>query len=102
MVGVSKRRDRQEIIAEILDIAREGAIKTHIMYRAKLSYGQVSEYIPMLVQKGFLEDLKVVRHRKVKHFLKTTELGAKFLGNVRLVNSFWSAGFDSENEESRM
>jgi predicted transcriptional regulator len=98
-----KRRDRQEIIVEILETAREGAIKTHIMYRVKLSYGQVSEYIPMLVEKGFLEDLTVVvRHRKVKHFLKTTELGAKFLENLRLVNSFWFAGFDSENEESRM
>ena len=52
----------------------------------------------MLVEKGFLENLTVVRHRKVKRLSKTTELGAKFLENVRLLNSFWLAAFDSESK----
>jgi len=99
MQSVSKRRDRHDIVAEILETARGGAIKTHIMYKAKLSYGQVSEYIPTLVEKGFLEDLTVVvRHRKVKRLLKTTELGVKFLENVRSLNMLWSAAFDSEGK----
>jgi len=98
MPGVSKRRDRHDIVAEILETARGGAIKTHIMYQAKLSYGQISEYIPMLVEKGFLEDLTVaVRYRRVKRLLKTTELGVKFLENVRSLNSLWSAEFSFES-----
>jgi len=84
MQNVSRRRDRHDIAAEILETAKGGAIKTHIMYKAKLSYGQVSEYIPMLVEKGFLENLTVVvRHRRVKRLLKTTELGEKFIESFR-------------------
>ena|SRR3990170_3352884 len=98
MSSESKRRDRHDIVAEILETAKEGAIKTHIMYKAKLSYGQLSEYIPTLVEKGFLENLTVERHRKAQHLLKTTELGAKFLENIRLLNSLWFAVFDSENK----
>ena len=30
-IGTTKRRDRHDIIAEILDTAREGKVKTHIM-----------------------------------------------------------------------
>jgi len=98
MQNVSRRRDRHDIVAEILETAKGGAIKTHIMYKAKLSYGQVSEYIPMLVEKGFLENSMVVRHHNVKRLLKTTELGVKFLENVRSLNSLWSAAFDSESK----
>jgi len=45
------------------------------MYKAKLSYGQLSEYIPLLIEKGFLENLTVIRHRQEQHLLKTTEQG---------------------------
>ena len=97
MQSVSRRRDRHDIVAEILEKAKGGAIKTHIMYKAKLSYGQLSEYVPMLVEKGFLEHLTVKRHHKAQqHLLRTTELGAKFLENVQFVNSLWSATSDSE------
>jgi len=96
MQSVSRRRDRHDIVAEILETAKGGAIKTHIMYKARLSFGQVSEYIPVLVEKGFLEDLTVVvRHRKVKRLLRTTDLAAKFLEDVRSLNSLWLNGFDS-------
>ena len=87
--NTSGRRDRHDIFAEILETARGGAIKTHIMYKAKLSYGQVSEYIPMLLEKGFLENVTVKMHRQVKHLLKTTELGEKFLENLRSVDLIW-------------
>jgi predicted transcriptional regulator len=99
MSSGSRRRDRNDIVAEILETAKGGAIKTYIMYKAKLSYSQVSEYIPLLVEKGFLEDLPVVaRRRRVKRVLKTTELGVKFLENVRSLNSLWSGLLDSENK----
>jgi predicted transcriptional regulator len=50
-----KRRDRHDIVVEILRTAVDGKIKTHIMYKAKLSYAQLNEYLPLLVEKGFLE-----------------------------------------------
>lgn len=80
------RRDRHDIVAEILETARGGAIKTHIMYKAKLSYGQVCEYLPLLIEKGFLEDCPVGKHRQTKHLLKTTEQGERFLESLKSVN----------------
>jgi len=83
MQSVSKRRTRHEIVAEILETARGGAIKTHIMYKAKLSYAQLNDYLPLLVEKGFLENLTIMKNRQTKHILKTSELGEKFLENFR-------------------
>ena len=50
----NRRRDRHEIVAEILKTAREGRIKTHIMYKAKLSYSQINTYLKLLVGNGVL------------------------------------------------
>jgi predicted transcriptional regulator len=98
MSSASRRRDRHEIVAQILQTARGGAIKTHIMYKAKLSYGQLSEYIPMLVEKGFLENITVVDHGQTKRLFKTTDQGERFLGQVRSIDQLWSTGFDPKNK----
>jgi len=84
------RRDRFDIVAEILESARGGVIRTHVMYRAKLSYGQMCEYVPLLLEKGFLEDVTVMRGRHVWHVLKTTEMGKKLLKNLRSSELIWS------------
>lgn len=42
-------RSRQDIAAAILEIAKEGTIKTRIMYRAFLSYPQLKEYLDVLM-----------------------------------------------------
>ena len=82
----SQRRDRHEIVAEILETARGGAIKTHIMYKAKLSYAQLNDYLPLLLEKGFLENLTILRNRQIKRILKTSEQGEQFLENFRLLD----------------
>ncbi len=86
MQNSSWRRDRHEIVAEILETAKGGAIKTHIMYKAKLSYAQLNDYLPLLLEKGFLKNLTIVRNRQVKHLLKTSEQGEQFLENFRLLD----------------
>jgi len=86
MQNVSKRRDRHEIVAEILETARSGAIKTHIMYKAKLSYAQLNEYLLLLVERGFLQNLTIVRNKQVKLLFKTSEQGEQFLENFRLLD----------------
>ena len=40
-----KLRDRFCIIAEILVVAKDGSLKTQIMYRADLSLAQLNEYL---------------------------------------------------------
>jgi predicted transcriptional regulator len=51
----TKRRDKLSIIAEIVEIAREGALKTQIMYRANLSFSQLGEYLTFMSTSGLLQ-----------------------------------------------
>lgn len=85
-----KRRDRHDIIVEILKTAMEGRIKTHIMYKAKLSYAQLNEYLPSLVDNGFLENTTVKSRRSHKRVFKTTLKGLRLIENFETMNKLWS------------
>lgn len=90
MEDMNRRRDRHEIVSEILNYARRGKIKTHIMYKAKLSYSQIQEYLPLLVERGFLENM-TIRRKKQKHTMyKTTEKGIEFLDHLEFLNKLWT------------
>jgi len=79
------RRDRHEILAEILEATRGGVIKTHIMYKAKLSYDQLNCYLILLLQKGFVENLTMQRKSRTTLVWRTTEKGMRFLEDFRLL-----------------
>jgi len=52
------RRERLEIMAEILEIASHGgATKTSIVYKANLNFTLVQRYLDHLESKGVLEQL---------------------------------------------
>jgi len=90
MTTLSKRRDRHDIVAEILKTARGGKIKTHIMYKAKLSYSQINEYLHLLVNKGFLENMTVKRKRQTITMYRTTKKGMEFLEHLESINKLWT------------
>jgi predicted transcriptional regulator len=81
-----KRRDRLYIIAEVLVIAKEGTLKTQIMYRANLSFAQLNEYLSFLLQIGLLE--KTTRDEKTIY--KITPKGTKYLENYEEITSLLS------------
>jgi len=70
-----KRRDRLLIIAEILKVARHGALKTQIMYGANLSFAQLTAYLSLLVKLGLLEAAK--KNKEIIY--KTTPKGIRYL-----------------------
>lgn len=74
-----KRRDKLYIIAEILEIAKEGTLKTQIMYRANLSFTQLNDYLKFMLKIGLLD--KIVDNDKEKY--KATEKGLNFLQRYR-------------------
>ncbi len=90
MAATNKRRDRHDIVAEILKTARGGKIKTHIMYKAKLSYSQINEYLNLLIKKGFLENMTIKRKRQIITMYKTTEKGMEFLDHLELMSQLWT------------
>jgi len=90
-----RRRDRHDIVAEILKTAVNGQIKTHIMYRAKLSYSQINGYLPLLVEKGFLENINVTRGKQRITLYRTTSKGMQFIENLESVTKLWTKGSSS-------
>jgi predicted transcriptional regulator len=90
MEAMNKRRDRHDIVAEILKTARGGKIKTHIMYKAKLSYSQINEYLNLLLTKGFLENMTIKRKRQTITMYKTTKKGIDFLDHLEFLNKLWT------------
>ena len=71
----SKRRDKLFIIAEILEIAKEGTLKTQIMYRANLSFTQLNEYIEFMLKIDFLSKTSI----NGKCIYRSTDKGLNFL-----------------------
>lgn len=71
----SKRRDKLCIIAEILEIAKEGTLKTQIMYKANLSFAQLNDYIKFMMKIKLMEKLT----NQGKDIYVSTEKGLDFL-----------------------
>ncbi len=74
-----KRRDHLFIMAEILEVAVEGALKTQVMYRANLSFAQLNEYLKLMVDLKLLEQVR----NSDKNIYKTTTKGMKYLQSYR-------------------
>jgi predicted transcriptional regulator len=75
LLGKPKRRDQFAIVAEIVDIAGNGTSKTHIMFKANLSFSQLNEYLEILLQKKLLEKTSVGG----KEFYRATKKGLEFM-----------------------
>jgi predicted transcriptional regulator len=71
----SKRRDRLYIIAEILEIAREGTLKTQVMYRANLSFTQLNDYLGFMLKISLLNKVS----ENGKDIYRATMKGMDFL-----------------------
>ena len=72
-----KNRNRLGIVANILTIAKNGALKTHLMYRANLSYTMLCDYLKFLRENELISET-YYQEEKVTIF-KTTEKGNRFL-----------------------
>ena len=66
-------RSRTEIVGSILEAANGGVSKTKIMYIAFLSFGQLKEYLSILIENNLIEYLEG------SQTYKTTEKGLNLL-----------------------
>jgi predicted transcriptional regulator len=73
------RRNRLEIVQSILDIARKGATKTQIVYRANLNFRMADELLARLLRAGYVN---LERSTKRRPRFLTTERGMAFLQEV--------------------
>jgi predicted transcriptional regulator len=73
-----KHRNRIQIIAQLLTIARDGVIKTHLMYSANLSYKMLSQYMQFMRRTGMLREV-MSRDGGGAKVYKTTAKGLRYL-----------------------
>jgi predicted transcriptional regulator len=71
-----KRRARHDIIMEILEAAKKGTKKTHIMYKAKLSFDMIEKYLSALKEADFITEESGVWKTTEKglHVIKACEI----------------------------
>jgi predicted transcriptional regulator len=71
-----KNRNRMEIVANLLTIGKTGALKTHLMYRANLSYVMISDYLDLLQEAGLIQE---EISKEGARLFRTTQKGMKYL-----------------------
>ncbi len=71
----SKRRDKLVIMAEIIGIAKNGTSKTHIMFKANLSFSQLNQYLAILAHSKLLQK-SAINGREI---YKSTQKGIDFM-----------------------
>ncbi|HOT07081.1 MAG: hypothetical protein A4E45_01255 [Methanosaeta sp. PtaB.Bin039] len=79
---MSLKRDKLDIICEILQRCVDGATKTSIVYKVNLNFRTVNPYLDLLMARGFLEMVP----GSVK-FYKTSPKGMKLLDELRSINA---------------
>jgi predicted transcriptional regulator len=72
--GPRRNRNRIQIAADILEIARNGSRKTRIMYLGNLSYELLRKYLDLMVKSQLLE-----LEGRSKQCYVTTKKGRSFL-----------------------
>lgn len=72
---MNKNRSQEEIIANILLIVMKEPRKTHIMYKANLSYTLLSKYLDKLVEGG------LIKYRENSKIYELTKKGETYLDN---------------------
>jgi len=86
--SAGEHRNQLGIIADILKVAMDEPLKTHIMYKANLSHAQLNSYLNRLVEMSLLvvvEDPTDARPR-----YRVTEKGFQFLKDYARLNRLLS------------
>jgi len=76
------KRSKHVIISEILDICKDGACKTRIVYQANLNFRTVNPYIDLLIKNNLI---MVTQEKNVLY--ETTDRGISLLDDFKHINS---------------
>jgi predicted transcriptional regulator len=82
--SLQKRRDKLVIMADILQIAQKGALKTQILYKANMSFAQLKLYLNLLTATDMLKKTR----RKHREIYEATPKGLEFLKTHREIMDF--------------
>ena len=75
------KRSRNEIISQILEICKNGASKTKIVYQANLNFNTVNPYLNLLIKNDLI---RVNEGRAILY--ETTPKGIRLLESIKQIN----------------
>jgi len=80
-----RRRARHDIIMKILKIAKDGEKKTNIMYKARLSFSQLEQYLGALEKSGFITETSGIwsTTKKGLHVIEACEICLRLTEEVQ-------------------
>ena len=81
-------RTRMEILESILKVASNGALKTHIMYKANLSHRQLEKYLGFLEETGLL--FQAADEDRGSRIYRITGKGIEFLREYSHVSGYFA------------
>lgn len=87
---LNRKRNDIEITADILKVAREGAKKSHIVYKTNLNFKIAKKYLNYLKKAGL-----IVGPLGNKRLFKTTEKGINYLKYFHGFKNYVSPGYMS-------
>jgi len=82
------RRDRIEIVADILQASKRGTTKTKIMLRADVNFKQVQKYLDILMKK----DLITVTRQGRRSLFQISDKGIEYLNEYNRLKEFLTFG----------
>lgn len=84
---MNKKRDRLEIIKDILETVRDkkNAKPTHVMYKANLSHQMLTEYTNELLRKKLIME---IYDKKNKKTFALTDKGFNYLKDYSMIRGF--------------
>jgi len=85
--GSFGRRNRIDILYQILLLCQEPQQKTWVMFKCNLSYELLQNYIGFLISNDFLRVLKTEDN---KEYYQTTEKGKNLLREYKKIKSYFS------------
>jgi predicted transcriptional regulator len=75
------KRSRNEIISQILEICKNGASKTKIVYQANLNFNSVNPYLDLLIKNDLI---RVNEGRAILY--ETTPKGIRLMETIKQIN----------------
>ena len=75
-------------MAEMLETAKNGSLKTPIMHKAHLSFKQLDEYLSFLVEIGLVD----IGNKDERTVYKTTSRGLNFVKEYRDIMTLLTGG----------
>lgn len=87
------RRSRIDIVVDVLDVTKNGANKTAIVYKTNLNFKLAEKYLLLLEKQGLIEK------RSDKYF--TSDKGKIFLGKARDITMELETIIQKDKESSK-